>query len=217
MPTAQVCIGQNLTVDSQGRLQMAPWSTPQLLYDVIAPSIGDGTIDETTASPGKLLVSQQLSWVNTTPVNYGLLIRVIRRYKQWVTSNPNAIEFNDRWTWQINSPVSPPTTEGIYNGLSGSAGDVGTNSIAMPNPGVFYHWWGTTTADEWVWEPVNGTQQSVNAPVGDTFNFWYQCYVWTPPPWSNNANLNSPQHAVSVGYTRIQLIGFPTQGPLVQG
>jgi hypothetical protein len=217
VPTSQVCIGQNLTVNAQGQLQMAPWSVPQLLYDVIVPSIGDGTIGELTAAPGQLMMSQQLQWINSTPVDYTILIRVIRRWKQWVTSNPNAVEMNDRWAWQINGPVSPPTTVGLYNGLCGSAEDLGTNDVAMPNPGVFYHWWGTTTADEWVWENVQGTQDSVNAPAGDTFNFWYQAYVWTPPPWSDNANLNSPEFAVSMGFSRVQLLGFPQQGSLVTG
>jgi hypothetical protein len=218
VPTSQVCIGQNLTVNSAGQLQMAPWSVPNVLYDVIVPSVGDGTINELQNAPGQQMMSQQLSWTNPWPVDCGILIRVVRRYKQWVTSNPNAIEFNDRWTWQINGPTQQPTTVGLYNGLCGSAEDVGTNDVAMPNPGVFYHWWGTTTTDEWVWETVQGTQDSVNAPgSGDTFNFWYQAYVWTPPPWSDNANLNSPEFAVSMGYSRVQLIAFPQQGALVKG
>lgn len=208
MPSSAVCISQNLTVNANGQLQMAPWSVPQNLADVMATSSADGNLVETQYAPGKLMISQQLSWTNNTPVPYTMLIRVIRRYKQWVTSNPNAIEFRDRWAWALNAPVPQPVTTGLYNGQSGSAEDLGTNDIAMPNAGLFYHWWGTGTTEEWVWEPVN---------VGDVFNFWYQCYVWTPPPWSDDANLNSPQFVANAGWSRIQLMGFPQQGALVAG
>jgi hypothetical protein len=208
VPTSAVCIGQNLTINANGQLQMAPWSVPNLLFDVLAQSSGDGPIVETQYPPGKLLIEQQLTWTDNTPVGYGILIRVIRRWKQWVVSNPNAIEFNDRWTWAINAPADVPSTSGLYNGQCGSSGDLGTNTIAQPDPGVFYHWWGTGSADEWVWETLN---------VGDTINFWYRCYVWTPPPWSDNANMNNPQFVAAVGWTRIQIWGFPQQGALVPG
>lgn len=208
MPTSIVAIGQNLTVSDGGALRMAPCSVPSPLADVIALSAGDGTLVETITEPGKLMINQQLSWVNTTPVNYTVLIRVVRRYKQWLVSNPNAIQFRDRWSWAIDAPVTEPVVSGLYNGQSGGAGDVGTNTVAEPNPGLFRYWWGTTMTDEWVFEPIN---------VGSTFNFWYQAYVWTPPPWSDNANKNSPQHNASMGWSRIQLIGYPNQGSLITG
>jgi hypothetical protein len=217
VPSNSVCIGENLTVSESGLLQMAPWSTPQLLADVMALSSADGNLVETIFEPGNLMIDQQLTWINNTPVNYTVLIRVTRRYKQWIVSNPNAIEFRDRWNWAINAAVAEPTTSGLFNGQCGSAEDLGTNTVAMPNSGLFYHWWGTTSTDEWVYVPVNGTEASANTPAGDTFNFWYQVYVWTPPPWSDNGNLNSPQYVADAGWSRIQLIGFPQQGALVSG
>jgi hypothetical protein len=208
MPSPAICLGQNLTVNSAGQLQMAPWSVPSLLNDVLCPTMGDGALVETQYAPGKLLVSQQLNWVNNTPVAYTIRIVVIRRYKQWVNSNPNAIEFRDRWNWAINGAVAEPVTTGLYNGQCGSAEDLGTNDLAMPNAGLFYHWWGTGSGEEWVWETVN---------PDDTFNFWYEAYVWTPPPWSDDGNLNSPQYVANLGFSRIQLWGFPQQGSLVTG
>ena len=208
MPLSSVCIGQQLAVNGDQQLQLAPWSVPSLIADVKALSGGDGKLVETIYLPGKKLMDQKLTWANATPVTYTVLIRVIRRYKAWIVSNPNAIQFRDRWNWAVNADAPEPIVTGLYNGQCGSAGDVGTNTVAAPNPGLFHHWMGTTTADEWVWEPVN---------VGDQFNFWYQAYVWTPPPWSNNANKNSPQHNAQAGWTRIQLWGFPQQGSLVTG
>jgi hypothetical protein len=41
--------------------------------------------------------------------------------------------------------------------------------------------------------------------------------VWTPPPWSSNANKNAPEHQAAANYTRIQLLAFPQQGDVVVG
>jgi hypothetical protein len=89
----------------------------------------------------------------------------------------------------------------------GTAGDVGSNSVAEPNPGKFYHWWGTNTSEEWL-----GPLQP-----GDQIALWYRQYVWTPPPFSDNANKNSPSHEAEAGWVRIQLQAFPRQGKLVSG
>lgn len=209
MVTSQVCLGENLTSDpSTGLLQMAKWSTPRLAHDVAITSSGDGAITEMTTTPGLMLMDHQAQWINDTPVGHTMLIRVIRRWKKVVTSNPNAIQFRDRWAWQINAPAVEPITSAIMNGQSGLAGDLGTDTVAEPLPGVFTAWLGSNSADEWVGLTLN---------PGDVFNIWYRMYVWTPPPWSDNANKNAPTHDAEAGWARMQLIVFPQQGPTVQG
>ena len=52
---------------------------------------------------------------------------------------------------------------------------------------------------------------------GETLNLWYRAYLWTPPPWSDNANKSNPQHNFTAAYTRIQFIAFPQQGTVVAG
>jgi hypothetical protein len=139
-----------------------------------------------------------------------VLIRVTRGSKSWLLSNPNAVQFRDRWTYAIDredlTPAIPVTT-GIYNSQVGSAIDAGTNSVAEPNPGRQWVWADTNCSDEWV-GPV--------AP-GDRLNLWYRCYVWTPPPFSDNGNKNSPIHTASAAWARIQLTAFPMQGSVVSG
>jgi hypothetical protein len=208
VPTSNVCISENLTINDDGQLQMAQCAVPQCVIDQMIPSTADGALVETIYTPGKLLMNQQFSWRNDTPVNMTILIRVTRRYKRWIVSNPNAIQFRDRWSWAIDSDAAEPTTGGIFNSQCGSAGDIGTDTVAEPKPGKFYHWWGTSSSEEWVWLPVN---------VGQTINIWYRCYVWTPPPFSDNANKNQPQHVAEAGWTRFQVIAFPQQGALVFG
>lgn len=208
MTTTRVAVGENLTINAEGELQLAPWSVPMLIHDVMVPSTADGDLVETIYQPGKLLMDQKLTWRNDTPVDMTMLIRATRRWKRWIVSNPNAIQFRDRWTWAVDADAVDPVTGGIFNSQCGSAGDIGTNTVAEPNPGKFWHWWGTSSMDEWVWLPIE---------VGQTINLWYKCYVWTPPPFSDNANKNQPQHVAEAGWTRLQMKAFPRQGKLVYG
>ena len=202
-----VCTDEHIGVDNAGLLQLKKWSVPRLVADLRAESAGDGSLAETIALPGKLLIQAETGWTNDSPVDHMVLIRVIRSWRGWLTSNPNAIQFRDRWTWALDREPSIPVTTGIFNSQTGSAIDVGTNSVAEPNPGRQWVWMPVTMADEWV-GPVS---------PGQRFNIHYRAYVWTPPPFSNNANKNSPQHIAQARYSRVQLIAFPQQGKLVVG
>ena len=202
-----VCVDENLITDSAGMLVMQPWAVPRLVGDVRAVSGADGKMFPEQALPGRLLIEQKLNWRNDSPLESMLLIRVTRAYKSWVVSNPNAIQFRDRWTYTIDdTELTPsiPVTTGIYNSQVGSALDVGTNSVAEPLPGKQYVWSEANCSDEWV-GPVKPNYW---------FSLWYRCYVWTPPPFSDNANKNSPEHSVRANWTRIQLIAFPAKGEL---
>jgi hypothetical protein len=204
-----VCISENLTTDPvTGLLQINKWSVPKLVVDVMCPSGADGALVATTALPGKLLISQQLQWVNDAPIPRTLLIRITRGSRVWQTSNPNVIQFRDRWQYAANDTVPEPVTTSVLNSQTGGGVDLGTDSVAQPLPGVQWIWMGAGTTDEWV---------PYNLNPDDVFNFWYQCYVWTPPPFSDNANQADPIHAAFAQYTRIQFIVFPTQGALVSG
>lgn len=206
-PLLNTCISENMDIDNFGVLRMAPWSVPRVVVDVRADSRADGSLLQQTSSPGKLLIEQKASWVNNTPVPHMMRILVTRRYKYWIVSNPNAIQFRDRWTTAIDSTIDEPTTASLFNGQTGSANDVGTNTVAEPNPGEYWHWWGSGAAEEW------------KGPIdpGSKFDLWYRAYVWTPPPYSDNANKNKPVHWAEAGWTRITLEVFPQQGKLVQG
>lgn len=203
-----VCVDENIITDSAGMLVMQPWAVPRLVADVRAVSGGDGKMFPEQALPGRLLIEQKLNWHNDSPLPSMLLIRVTRGYKAWVVSNPNAIQFRDRWTYTIDpDDITPtiPVTTGIYNSQVGSALDVGTNSVAEPLPGKQWVWAEANCSDEWV-GPVKPDYH---------FNLWYRSYVWTPPPFSDNANKNSPEHSVKGNWTRIQLIAFPSRGELL--
>lgn len=209
MTYPRVCVDENLRVDpSTGQLSLQPWAVPRPVIDVKATSTKDGTLVNTPYLPGKLLIEQKVSWINNSPVDQMLLITVTRGPKNWITSNPNAVQFRDRWSRTIDADPAEPIVSGIFNSQTGSAVDLGTNTTAEPNPGKQYMWRDTHSSDEWL-NPAIGP--------GSRFQLWYRCYVWTPPPWSDNANLNSPQHSAAAAYARIQVMAFPQQGSVVIG
>lgn len=201
-----VCLSDDLTTTYDGALQIAPWSVPRPVADVMAKSSADGQLLETSVLPGKLLIESHAQWRNETPVEHMLLIRVTRASKHWITSNPNAVQFRDRWSWGIDQEPAEPVTSGYFNSQCGSADDLGTNTIAEPNPGKFWHWWGATTSDELIGPVKPGSLAKVR----------YRMYVWTPPPWSDNANKSSPDHQAFGGWARIQVVVFPEQGNLLR-
>ncbi|QWY84379.1 hypothetical protein SEA_KNOCKER_37 [Mycobacterium phage Knocker] len=214
--TSSVCLAENLAIGPDGELRLAPWAVPRFgVVDVLAPSGGDTTkLLATETLPGRLLIDRKVAWFNDSPVEHTVRVLVTRRWRRWVTSNPNAIEFRDRWTSAITpagqvEAVEPdePVVTGYYNSQAGSAGDIGTNSVAEPNPGKFWHWWGTNTDQEFL-GPV---------PPGGTIRLWYRGYVWTPGPFSDNANKNSPAHEAEAGWSRITFDVFPEQGKRVVG
>lgn len=204
-----VCIDENLTTDDAGRLRLQSWAVPRPVVNVRVQSGGDGRLlKPEIATPGKLLISKQVSWTNDTPLEQPVLIKVTRASRSMLTSNPNALQVRDRWTYAIDADPDDPVTTSIFNGQFGGAIDLGTNSVAEPQPGRLWLWAGTNTAEEWI--------SPMLAP-GSTLKLWYKCYVWTPPPWSNNANKNSPEHEIYVNWSRIELIAYPQQGTVVIG
>lgn len=205
-----VCVDENIIIDAAGQLRIPPWAVPRVPVDVKALSTVDGTLFPNMTLPGKKFIDQKISWRNTDPLPVMVRILVTRGPKSWITSNPNAIQFRDRWTYTIGTkgiqPTEPLTTS-IYNSQTGSAIDCGTNSVAEPNPGK-----------EWVWIPSNEDEEWVG-PInpGERLNLWYQCYAWTPPPFSDNANKNKPMHKAYANWVRLAFWTWPDQGNLVIG
>lgn len=209
MAPPTVCVAEHLTVDDSGVLSLAPWSVPRNVLDEIATSGGDTTklLKTDSLDAARLLINWSGSWLNDTPVDHMVRVQVTRRFKRWIVSNPNAVQFRDRWSTAIDTDPEVPVVSGIFNSQTGSAGDIGTNTVAEPNPGKFWHWWGTNTSDEWL-GPIE---------PGQRLNIAYRAYVWTPPPWSNNANKNAPSHEAEAGYARIALHAMPEPSKQVIG
>ena len=203
---AEVCVSRNFSIED-GVLGIEPWSVPQLVLDATYSSTGDGAYTTPyTALPGKLMIDSGIqSWVNTSPLDANLLVRFQRSRRDWWTSNPNAVQVRDRYTYTVNGDdPRVPDTSSTYHGQSGSAGDVGADSSAQPYACIFYEYEDGTMLEDWI-----------TVPAGETFKFWYRAYMWTPPPWSNNANAGAPTHSTTIRGTRVMLLAFPTQDTAV--
>lgn len=199
---AQVCVSQNMGIGSN-QLSVNPWSTVRHVYDTTHNSIGDGSFGQQTTLPGKLMIdSGIITWTNPSPLDAMVLLRLQRAYRNWEISNPNAVQIRDRYTYAIGG-ADPrlPETSSVYLGQSGGAMDAGAQFNGTPYIGVYWEWEDPTLSEDWL-GPV---------PPGEDLKVWYRCYLWTPPPWSNNANNNSPLYDANVRSTRIQLISYPTQ------
>jgi hypothetical protein len=203
---AEVCVSRNLSITA-GVLGLEAWSVPRLVLDATYNSTGDGTFTTpATTLPGRLMIDSGVqSWVNTSPLDANVLLRIQRARRDWWTSNPNAIQIRDRYTYTLNGDTPrTPDTSSTYHGQSGSSGDVGADSGATPYAAVFYEYEDGTMLEDWI-----------TVPAGETLKIWYRAYMWTPPPWSNNANNNAPTHSVNIYNTRIVMMAFPTQDTAV--
>lgn len=202
---AQVCVSLNMGLTSND-LSVQPWAVPHHVYDTTFNSVGDGAVTQQTTLPGKLMIdsgnSPFITWTNPSPLDAFVLLRIQRAYRDWQVSNPNAIQIRDRYTYTIGGDDPRlPDVSSVYHGQSGGALDAGAQGNGTPFIGQYWEWEDGTLLEDWI-GPV---------PPGADLKLWYRCYLWTPPPWSNNANNNSPVHNANVRSSRIQLIAFPTQ------
>lgn len=198
---AEVCVDQNMSISS-GVLGISKYSVPRFVADATTASTGDGTLTQQTTLPGKLMIDASATWTSDSPLPCMILARITRGTRNIVTSNPNYVQLRDRYTYTLDGTTPRvPDTSNTYQGAWGSAVDRGVNTSGVPYAGFYYDY-----ADPSVTEDFLGP-----LPAGATFNLRYRCYAWTPPPWSNNANNNSPTHSAIANNVRIQLIAFPMQ------
>lgn len=202
---AQVCVSYNMGITAN-ELTVQPWAVPTHVYDTTFASVGDGSFGVQTTLPGKLMIDSgtapYITWTNPSPLDAFVLLRIQRDRRDWRISNPNAVQIRDRYTYAIggDNPRDPDVSS-VYNGHSGGAFDAGAQGNGTPYIGQYWEWEDPTLVEDWL------------GPVGpsEELKVHYRCNLWTPPPWSNNANNNSPQHEAYVRGARIQLIAFPTQ------
>ncbi|UYP17704.1 hypothetical protein OED52_13590 [Rhodococcus sp. Z13] len=198
---AQVCVSRNLDI-TDGELALQPWSVPRHVYDQSFSSVGNGNFSALTSLPGKLMIDSGVqSWTNTSPLPAQILLRLNRGARTFFVSAPNMAQLRDRVTTAIDKTPIVPDTSNQYLGAGGGGGDLSTGVTTQPPAGLLRLFEDAMISEDW-YGPV---------PPGSTFRFHYRANLWTPPPWSNNANANTPVHSCTIDPTRIQLIAFPTQ------
>lgn len=203
---AKACVSQNFGIDG-GVLSIQPWSTARVVFDTTFNSVGDGSFGAQISPPGKLMIDSGIqSWTSDSPLPCRLLFRVQRAYRDVRVSNPNAVQIRDRWTTSLSGTNPPiPDTASTFQGQTGAALDHSANSVGLPYAGQYWVFEDAGIVEDW-FGPL---------PAGGVFKFWYRANLWTPPPWSNNANANDPYHTANIRSTRIQIMAFPAADPAV--
>ena len=208
----QVCVDRNLkTSGGDATLGLQRWSAPRPVAEMSATSTGDGAISSSglTSQPGRLMVDATVSWTSDSPLSSRVRLQVIRPYRTLISSNPNALQIWEAWNSRIGStlPVVPtvPNSYAAVNSLCTLAFDAGTNSSALPYRGYCYQDYPHSMVEDWY-----------EVPAGDTLAIHYRAYVWTPPPWSNNASANAPIHEAYARGVKLRLWAFPTQDEAVR-
>lgn len=203
---ADVCVSRNLTITA-GALGIAPWSVFRLVADVTGTSTGDGSLSAQTRLPGKLMIDQQVSWTSDSQLPTRMLLRVTRAYRSIITSNPNAVQLREAIEHAIDATPRVPDPSRLVFSQCGYALDHGTDNAALPWIGRAFLDVDSTSTDVWFTDSL---------PAGSTLNVHYRTYAWTPPPYSNNANGNSPHHEAHARWTRLQLFAAPTQDEAIR-
>lgn len=195
----EVCASRNLNTTNPA-LALEKWSVPRMVAQVSGNSAGDGAISSAglTTQPGRLMVDLSLSWTSDAPIPLAMRLVVIRAYRTIITSNPNLVQIWDSWDYGIDRAAATPSSYNLVNSLCTLGFDIGTDNAAQPYPGKFTNDFPATASEEWY-----------TLPAGSTLNVKYRSYCWTPPPWSNNANANSPVHEAWARSAKLRLWAFP--------
>lgn len=199
---SDVCASRNLKITGS-TLGIEKWSVPRIVTSAVATPLANGAIGATIFLPGKLMQDQTLSWTSDYPIPVMVRLMVNRGGRTVITSNPNAVQIRDRWTWKIDGTPTVPDPSVTLQSQMGTALDLSTNVAALPLAGWIRLERDTALTEEWI-GPV---------PAGSTLNVHYKCYAWTPPPFSNNANNGGPFHEAHVRNTTLLIMTFPSQDP----
>ncbi|WP_280420636.1 DUF7172 family protein [Nocardia carnea] len=196
----QVCVDRNLSITA-GQLGIEPWATPRLVAQQTVTATSDGTITGAglTAQPGRLTVNAQTSWVSDSPLPAQMRLQVIRPYRTIISSNPNVVQIWDSWRLGVDQAAEVPANYGLVNSLCTLGMDHGTNTSGQPRYMRLHQDYPTSASEEWI-----------ELPAGSTLNVHYRAYIWTPPPFSNNASANQPLHEAYARGVTLRLWAFPT-------
>lgn len=204
----KVCVSRNLKITGgDATLGLEKWSVPRMVAQVSATSTGDGAIANPglTSQPGRQMLNATISWTSDSPLPSLMRLQVIRRYRTIITSNPNAVQIWDSWNHKVDGTPAVPDSYAVVNSLSTLSLDIGTDNVSQPWRGLVYQDYPATSSEEWY-----------ELPAGSALAVHYRAYVWTPPPWSNNASANSPVHEAYSRGVKLRLWAFPTTDEAVR-
>lgn len=145
-------------------------------------STASSLVDFNTTLPGVTMITEQGASYNTGPRPAYLRVLIARQGWLVTASNPNVTQIRDRFTYAIDAAPPPADVTDTYTSQFTAGLDLSTNKSAVPLPGVITRYSGASVHEELI-GPV---------PPGGVVMYEYKVNAWTPPPFSTNANNNSP-------------------------
>lgn len=199
---ANVCVSDDFRIED-GKLGLAnvpasgAWQ--RIISAVYFPSGavigGEGMVSfgRLTSLPGKRISYAAVLVMNEYDTPLTVMVRAQRPAMNVIVSNPNAAQIRSKWSYKItDGPLADPWDASNYPDPSqdfdlqvGVSLDAGASSGGVPVRGVISRIF-----------PAAYVEDIVPAKVlpGQYLYVWFATYLWTPPPWSDNSNNNSPQH-----------------------
>lgn len=200
MANRRICIGPNLGTDSDGALMLSDTAYVTPVWNYVSTGPGRMT-DFGTTLPGQEMESGSHEVTNDADVARPLMVVWSRPPVYLRVAQPNAVQVRMKATVESGSrlpPESTPNPSASYDAAFTAGTDVDTDDEGTPVFGHYTRAW------------PGGCYRTVEIiDPGDKARFSWSTYVWSPPPWSNNASDNNPLQVASVGSHTVWAAFFP--------
>lgn len=198
---SEVCVSDAFTV-TDGALGLAAWTGAVIeSREIEEISYEWPGMTGITSLPGEALWDHTVIGTNTAGVARLAVFRLQRPYSTMLeVPQPNAMQMRDAWAYRVGPNVTAPNVSVVedYNGAWTASADSGTFSDGTTRKGRLY-----------LYFPGSMVDVQVRVPAGEQVALRWRGYIWTPPPWSNNADNGNGQGKYIVGYTLRTLMWLP--------
>lgn len=219
---ANVCVSDDFRIEG-GKLGL----TAVPAAGAWLPTIGSGlwpnsgipggpNFGRITELPGMRISSAYVQVWNSYGVPLRMMVRAQRPTIALNVSNPNAAQVRSKWAYKVTDEaiMDPnhvnwlPDPSQDFDLQVGVSMDAGASNGGVPTRGVIMRAYPPASLEE----PVPAVVQP-----GQHITVWFASYLWTPPPWSDNANNNNPKHTIETyGYSIIDLYRLVDTGAEVR-
>lgn len=198
---SEVCVSDAFTV-VDGALGLAAWTGAVIaLREQEQISYEWPDWSGITSLPGEPLWDHEIVAVNDAPSARLAVFRLQRPYStMFEVPQPNAMQMRDGWAYRVGPGVTAPPVSVVedYNGAWTASADSGTFSDGTTRKGRLIRYF-----------PGSMVDVQVHVPAGETVALRWAGWVWTPPPWSNNADDGNGRGKYVIGYTLRTLMWLP--------
>ena len=199
----EVCVSPMFDVAAGGGLGLVATAGVQIAGQHQWEGDDDWSSDPLTVLPGMELWDDAFELTNTADHDRYVMLRIQRPYYIAMrVPQPNALQVRDGWECRVGEDPPEPTVDVTrhYRGIWTASLDLGTTSASggTPHAGKIEQY-----------SPSFRVDEIVHVPAGETIIFRWAAWVWTPPPWSDNANDGHPLWDIEWGDRMVTAMWIP--------